>query len=87
MVIAGCNGSGKSSFSRLLAAEDFEPFDYDFHYLKYYKELFDSAIRDLMAHNLSFGELQNRIGQAIMSNANFSYETNFNYTPMHWLVI
>ena len=40
-----------------------------------------------MAHNLAFGELQNRIGQAIMSNANFSYETNFNYTPMHWPAI
>ena len=87
LVIAGCNGSGKSSFSRLLAAEDFEPFDYDFHYLMYYKELFDSDIRDLMAHNLAFGELQNRIGEAIISNANFCYETNFNYTPMHWPAI
>jgi adenylate kinase family enzyme len=36
LIIAGCNGSGKSTFSKMLATADFEPFDSDFHYLKNY---------------------------------------------------
>jgi shikimate kinase len=33
LVIAGCNGSGKSSFSHILAEDNFSPFDSDLHYL------------------------------------------------------
>jgi len=36
LVVAGCNGSGKSTFSKLLASPDFDPFDYDTWYLKFY---------------------------------------------------
>jgi predicted ABC-type ATPase len=83
LVIAGCNGSGKSSFSRILAEENFTPFDYDLHYLEHYHNLFDSDIRDTMAHNMAFSDLVNCIQNSIQTNTNFCYETNFNSTPMH----
>lgn len=69
LVIAGCNGSGKSSFSNLLASDEFEPFDYDYHYLKIYTELFDSELRGEMAHNMAFSTLENKIQYAIKISA------------------
>ena len=84
LVVAGCNGSGKSSFSKLLVPTDFLPFDYDIHFLKFHASLFDSDIREEMAHNMAFTELENQINQAISNRDNFCYETNFNSTPLHW---
>lgn len=84
LVIAGCNGSGKSSFSRSLVPTGFQPFDYDIHYLEFYASLFDSDIREEMAHNLAFAKLENQIGLAISKGTNFCYETNFNSTPLYW---
>jgi len=84
LVIAGCNGSGKSSFSNILAAENFQPFDYDLHYLEHYHNLFDSDIRDTMAHNMAFSDLEENIQNAISNKSNFCYETNFNSTPLYW---
>lgn len=84
LVIAGCNGSGKSSFSNILAEDNFSPFDYDLHYLHHYHSLFDSDIRDNIAHNLAFSDLESCIQNSIQTNSNFCYETNFNSTPLHW---
>lgn len=58
LVVAGCNGSGKSTFSNLLVAPDFQPFDYDVHFLKFYKSLFDSDIAEEMAHNMVPADLK-----------------------------
>jgi predicted ABC-type ATPase len=84
LVIAGCNGSGKSSFSHILAEDNFSPFDYDLHYLQHYRSLFDSDIRDNMAHNMAFSDLESCIQNSIYTNSNFCYETNFNSSPLHW---
>ena len=84
LVVAGCNGSGKSSFSKSLVPPDFEPFDYDLYFLKFYQSLFDSDIREEMAHNMAFAELENQIESALANRCNFCYETNFNSTPLHW---
>ncbi len=84
LVIAGCNGSGKSTFSKLLAPVDFTPFDYDFHFLKFYNSFSDSDIREKMAHTKAFNELENQIKKAIEYRSSFCYETNFNSTPLHW---
>ncbi len=84
LIVAGCNGSGKSSFSKSLVPPGFLPFDYDYHYLKLYDTLFDSSVRETIAHNLAFDELENQINRAIISMENFCYETNFNSTPLHW---
>ncbi len=54
LVIAGCNGSGKSSFSRSLVPSDsIIPFDYAFHFLSRYKSLLEIDIKEQMAHNLA----------------------------------
>lgn len=84
LVISGCNGSGKSTFSKLLAPNNFIPFDYDYYYLKFYNSLIDSDIKDKMAHHLAFSELEKQIQHAIANNLGFCYETNFNSTPIHW---
>jgi len=84
LIVAGCNGSGKSSFSRSLVPLDFSPFDYDAYFLKFYGSLFDSDIREEMAHNMAFAELENQIDRASARKDNFCYETNFNSTPLHW---
>ncbi len=84
MVVAGCNGSGKSTFSTLLASSEFTPFDYDFYLLKFYKNLFDSDFRETMAHNMANEELEMQINAAVSNTSNFCYETNFNSTPLYW---
>ncbi|MEN2398317.1 zeta toxin family protein [Flavobacterium sp. MC2016-06] len=84
LIIAGCNGSGKSTFSKPLAPEDFTPFDYDYHFLKFYNSLIDSDIKEAMAHRMAFNELENQIKNAIDNKLSFCYETNFNSTPLHW---
>jgi len=66
LVIAGCNGSGKSSFSKaLVAPKNISAFDYDKVYIEKYTSLKDSELRDVMAHNLSREELKKSIKEAI----------------------
>lgn len=84
LVIAGCNGSGKSTFSDVLADSKFSPFDYDKYFLDYYNELLDIDIRQEMAHNKAWNELERQVSGAIATSADFCYETNFNSTPLHW---
>lgn len=84
LVIAGCNGSGKSTFSKLLSPDNFTPFDYDFQFLRFYNSLIDSEIREAMAHQMAFNELENQIKKAIENKSAFCFETNFNSTPLHW---
>lgn len=83
-VVAGCNGSGKSSFSSALTPENTQPFDYDKEYLNIYKKEFDSEIRDIVAHNKTRQLLEEMIQDSIASSSNFTYETNFNSTPLYW---
>lgn len=83
-VVGGCNGSGKSSFSKALSIGSSIPFDYDKVFLKIYKSLPDSDLRDRMAHKKSREILENRIAEAIAGKSDFCYETNFNSTPLYW---
>lgn len=84
LIIAGCNGSGKSTFSKALSPDNFTPFDYDFQFLKFYNSLSDSDLREEIAHRMAFKELETQIEKAIENKSNFCYETNFNSTPLHW---
>ena len=84
LVIAGCNGSGKSTYSQLLGAPDYVPFDYDKCYLNFYGKLRDSDIRERIAHNMARELLDNEVNIAIQNQTNFCYETNFNSTPLFW---
>jgi len=83
LIIAGCNGSGKSTFSKPLAPGNFTPFDYDREFLRFYNSLMDSDIREAMAHRMAFNELESQIKKAIENKFSFCYETNFNSTPLH----
>ncbi|MBL4625534.1 MAG: zeta toxin family protein [Flavobacteriales bacterium] len=84
LVIAGCNGSGKSSFSNVLTPEDLLPFDYDIHFLDFFNSLLDSELREKMAHNKAREFLKQSVKQAFSKKTDFCYETNFNSTPLFW---
>jgi predicted ABC-type ATPase len=84
LVVAGCNGAGKSSFSKALSPKNSSPYDYDLVFLEIYNNLIDSELRDRMAHNLSFENLKSSIENAITERKNYCYETNFNSTPLYW---
>lgn len=86
-VIAGCNGSGKSTFSKAVIPSHLNSFDYDKHFIRIYGTLFDSELRDRMAHNLARKELETAIEKAINNKLDFCYETNFNSTPLYWPTI
>lgn len=60
------------------------PFDYDAYFLKYYQSIQPTEIQDQMAHNLAYKELESQVEKAISGQKNFSYETNFNSTPLFW---
>ena len=84
LVIAGCNGSGKSSFASALTPAKTSSFDYDKEYLNIYNSLSDSELRDTISHNQTRTILETKIEQAIHDKANFCYETNFNSSPLFW---
>jgi predicted ABC-type ATPase len=83
-VIGGCNGAGKSSFSKAITSSKSPSFDYDKVFLNEYNYLIDSDIRDVMAHNLSRTILEKAIDSSILKNTAFAYETNFNSSPLFW---
>ena len=84
LVIAGCNGSGKSSFSKAFTENETKPYDYDKIYKEKYESLIDTEFRDRMAHNLARKDLEDTIKTTINNRINFCYETNFNSTPLYW---
>ncbi|ANW96093.1 hypothetical protein AXE80_07285 [Wenyingzhuangia fucanilytica] len=84
LVIAGCNGSGKSSFSKAFTEGGIKPYDYDKVYKEKYESLIDTELRDRMAHNLARKDLENTIKSSIKNRTDFCYETNFNSTPLYW---
>ncbi|PZX51880.1 putative ABC-type ATPase [Algoriphagus ratkowskyi] len=83
-VVAGCNGSGKSSFSNAIVPKGVIPFDYDKNFLKTYDRLIDTEFRDVMAHSIVTAELESEIQDSLLKRKNFCYETNFNSTPLFW---
>lgn len=83
-MIAGCNGSGKSSYSKALVANGVIPFDYDKYFLEFYNSLQQSDFQEEMAHNLAFMKMEDQIDFSLNTKSDFSYETNFNSTPLFW---
>lgn len=87
LVVAGCNGSGKPSFSHALTNPEVIPFDYDKNFLRIYNSLEDFELGDQKAHNKTRELLESKIHSAIKGKADFCYETNFNSTPLYWPTI
>lgn len=85
-IIAGCNGSGKSTFSASLLPNNLIPFDADKRKKEVYEAFgFDLEYREKMAWNKTQQEFENAIHQSISHRTDFSYETNFNYEPLFWI--
>ncbi|MBP9152514.1 MAG: zeta toxin family protein [Flavobacteriales bacterium] len=83
-IIAGCNGSGKSTFAKSFLTSDVASFDYDKLYLKNYDSLLDSDFREEMAKNMTTTAFENAANDAIQSKTDFCYETNFDTHPIYW---
>lgn len=83
-VIAGCNGSGKSSFSKAFVESGSKSFDYDLVYLGIYNDMRDSELRERIAHQNAREVLQREVRESIENRSDFVYETNFNSTPLYW---
>lgn len=84
IVIAGCNGSGKSTFSHY-QVKDITPFDFDKRLMQNYQLLPDSEFRDTFARDKTIKEFESSIRGAFSNNEDFCYETNFDSHPMYWI--
>lgn len=85
-VVAGCNGSGKSTYASNLLPNHIIPFDADKRKKEIYDAFeFDFEFREKMAWNKTNEALEKSIEQAMNHHLDFAYETNFNYEPLYWI--
>ena len=83
IIVAGCNGSGKSTFSKSYNPA-IEPFDYDKRFLETYRLLPDSEFRETIARNRTTEEFEKAIQEAFSKKIDFCYETNFHQYPIDY---
>ena len=84
VVIAGCNGAGKSTFATSFLPNGLTSFDYDRFLLEKYYSLPDSELREEIAKNETTQAFELAVEKAVLSNADFCYETNFDSHPIFW---
>ncbi len=84
IIIAGCNGAGKSTFATSFLPEGLPSFDYDKLYLENYSCLPDSDLREEFAKNQTTKEFETLINKALTNKTDFCYETNFDSYPIYW---
>jgi predicted ABC-type ATPase len=84
IIIAGCNGSGKSTFASSFLPEGITSFDYDRLFLEYYNSLPDSELREQFAKDATTNEFEFSISKALQNKTDFCYETNFDSLPIFW---
>lgn len=82
-IVAGCNGSGKSTFSKTVV-NDIAPFDYDKRYLEIYSSLYDSEYREQFAKQKATEDFESSIKGAFSNRKDFCYETNFDTYPVDY---
>ncbi len=85
IIIAGCNGSGKSTYSQSLVGERTLPFDYDKKFLEYYKNLRDSEYREQFAIDRATSDLEHLVSESFKHRQSFCFETNFVTVPSNWI--
>jgi predicted ABC-type ATPase len=86
VVVAGCNGSGKSTFSSLILPTHFLIFDADRRKKELYDSFtFDFELRDEMAWNNTSKEFEELVLTSISTKKDFAFETNFNSEPLFWV--
>lgn len=84
IIIAGCNGAGKSTFASSFLPEELTSFDYDRLFLENYNSLPDSEFREVFAKNQTTKSFESSIAKALLNKADFCYETNFDVYPLYW---
>ena len=84
IMIAGCNGAGKSTFALSFLPDGLTSFDYDKLYLEYYSILPDSEFRDKFAKDKTTKDFEDAIKQSVTNKTDFCYETNFDSSPVYW---
>ncbi|PCJ85468.1 MAG: hypothetical protein COA57_07585 [Flavobacteriales bacterium] len=84
IIIAGCNGAGKSTFATSFLPATLSSFDYDKLFLKNYNSLPDSEFREKFAKDKTTKEFEQAIETSLNQNKDFCYETNFDNHPIYW---
>ena len=84
IIIAGCNGAGKSTFATSFLPEGLTSFDYDRLFLENYNRLPDSELREEFARNQTTQDFELSIDRALSNKTDFCYETNFDAHPLYW---
>lgn len=84
IIIAGCNGAGKSTFASSLLPGGLNSFDYDKRFLENYDSLPDSELREVIAKNQTTKEFEDSISKSLKYKSDFCYETNFDTYPLYW---
>ncbi len=84
-IIAGCNGAGKSTYSKLFS-EDTVPFDYDKRFLERYRSMPDSELREQIAINKTTDEFTSELDNAFTTGRSFTFETNLMMPYPDWII-
>lgn len=84
-IFAGCNGSGKSTYSHLLS-KDAIPFDYDKRFLERYTTMPDSELREEIAKNITSEEFLSEFNNALINKVSFAFETNLFPYPENFVL-
>ena len=84
IIIAGCNGAGKSTFAPSFLPDGISSFDYDKLFLKYYDELSDSEFREKFAKDKTTKDFEQEVTNSLLNKTDFCYETNFDTHPLYW---
>ncbi len=84
IIIAGCNGAGKSTFASSFLPEGLNSFDYDRIFLENYNSFPDSELREEFAKNETSKYFEQSIDKALVNKTDFCFETNFDAHPLYW---
>ena len=84
IIIAGCNGAGKSTFASSLLPTNITSFDFDKLFIENYNSLPDSELREIFAKDKTTNEFEQVIKSSLENKKDFCYETNFDTYPIYW---
>jgi predicted ABC-type ATPase len=84
-IFAGCNGSGKSTYSNAFSV-DAVPFDFDKRFLERYSDMPDSELREEIAKNITSEEFLSEFNNALINKVSFAFETNLFPYPENFVL-
>ena len=71
IIIAGCNGAGKSTFASSFLPEGLTSFDYDRLFIENYNSLPDSELREEFAKNQTVKDFEFVIEKSLLNKSDF----------------